>query len=49
MVEWLTSNWQIITIVILVLDKVVALSPSEMDDIIWSSIKGFIYKVTGKK
>ena len=49
MFEWITDNWQIVTIIILVVDKVVALSPSEMDDLIWSSVKGLIYKVTGKK
>tara|TARA_Y100001963_G_scaffold64188_1_gene89515 strand:+ start:256 stop:405 length:150 start_codon:yes stop_codon:yes gene_type:complete len=49
MVEFLTSNWQIITIVILVVDKIVALSPTTMDDLIWTSVKGFLYKVTGKK
>ena len=49
MVEWITNNWQIVTIIILVLDKIVALSPSKKDDLIWSSIKGLIYKLTGKK
>lgn len=46
--EWLTDNWQVVTIVILVIDKVVALSPSKMDDLLWSSVKGLIYKITGK-
>lgn len=49
MIEWLMNNWQIVTIVILVLDKVVAMSPSKMDDMIWTSVKGLLYKVTGKK
>ena len=48
MVEFLTNNWQIITIVILVVDKVVALSPSPMDDLVWSSVKGLLKKITGK-
>ena len=47
--DFLTNNWEIVTIVILVVDKVVALSPSKMDDLLWSSVKGFIYKITGKK
>ena len=47
--DFLTNNWEIITIVILIVDKVVALSPSKMDDLLWSSVKGFIYKITGKK
>tara|TARA_R100000808_G_C2135305_1_gene143719 strand:- start:1555 stop:1707 length:153 start_codon:yes stop_codon:yes gene_type:complete len=49
MVEWLISNWQIVTIVILIVDKIVALSPSKMDDLLWSSVKGLIYKLVGKK
>ena len=46
--ELLTDNWKIITIVILVVDKAVALSPSPYDDMIWSSVKGLLKKVTGK-
>ena len=49
MIEWLTSNWQIVTIGILIVDKIVALSPSKMDDLLWSSVKGLIYKLVGKK
>tara|TARA_R110002020_G_scaffold82687_7_gene205067 strand:- start:5024 stop:5176 length:153 start_codon:yes stop_codon:yes gene_type:complete len=49
MIEWLTSNWQIVTIGILIVDKIVALSPSKMDDLLWSSVKGLIYKIVGKK
>ena len=46
--EFLISNWEIVTIVILVIDKVVALSPTPYDDMIWSSVKGLLKKVTGK-
>ena len=49
MIEWLTSNWQIVTIGILIVDKIVALSPSKMDELFWSSVKGLIYKLVGKK
>ena len=49
MVQWLIDNWQIVTIAILVLDKTVAMSPTKMDDLIWSSVKGLLYKITGKK
>ena len=49
MIDLLIENCQIVTIIILVVDKMVAMSPTEMDDLIWSSIKGLIYKVTGKK
>ena len=47
--DFLINNWEIVTIVILVIDKIVALSPSKLDDLLWSSIKGIIYKITGKK
>lgn len=49
MVEWLTNNWQIVTIGVLIVDKIVALSPSKMDDLLWSSVKGLIYKLVGKR
>ena len=46
--DFLINNWEIVTIVILVIDKVVALSPTPYDDMIWSSVKGLLKKVTGK-
>ena len=49
MVEWLTNNWQIVTFGVLIVDKIVALRPSKMDDLLWSSVKGLIYKLVGKK
>jgi len=45
----LMDNWQIVTIGILVLDKVVALSPSKMDDLIWSSIKKMLLGIKAMK
>tara|TARA_R110000744_G_scaffold274128_6_gene387308 strand:- start:814 stop:963 length:150 start_codon:yes stop_codon:yes gene_type:complete len=47
--EWIASNWEVVLIGILVIDKVVALSPTPYDDMLWSSIKGIISKSTGKK
>ncbi len=50
--ELLFANWQIVTIGILVLDKVVALSPSKADDLIWASIKKVLLglkAIKGKK
>ena len=44
MMEWMMSNWEYVAIGILVIDKLVALSPSKMDDLIWSSIKKMIPK-----
>ena len=45
---WITSNWEYILIGILCIDKLVALSPAEWDDLIWTSIKKGLYKVVGK-
>jgi len=47
--EWIVSNWELVLIGILVIDKAVALSPTPYDDMLWSSIKGMISKATGKK
>ena len=40
--EWMMSNWEYVAIGILVVDKLVALSPSKMDDLIWSTVKKMI-------
>ena len=48
MVDTLLSNWEYIVIAIMAVDKAVALSPTEWDDLIWTSIKKSIYKVVGK-
>ena len=48
MLELLSSNWEYVLIGILAIDKIVALSPTEWDDLIWTSIKNSIYKVMGK-
>ena len=40
--EWIASNWEVVLIGILVVDKVVALSPTPYDDMLWSSIKKII-------
>lgn len=47
--QWLIDNWQLVAIVILVVDKAVALSPMKQDDLIWSSVKGAVYKLAGKE
>tara|TARA_R110001583_G_scaffold94388_1_gene237917 strand:- start:9488 stop:9631 length:144 start_codon:yes stop_codon:yes gene_type:complete len=46
--EFLIDNWEYVIIVILAIDKGVALSPSTWDDLIWTSVKKAIYKVAGK-
>ena len=48
MVEILSNNWVYVLIAILCVDKVVALSPTEWDDLIWTSIKKSIFKIVGK-
>ena len=35
----LMQNWEYVAIGILVVDKVVAMSPSKMDDLLWASVK----------
>ena len=46
--ELITANWEYILIGILCIDKVVALSPTKWDDLIWTSVKKAIYKAVGK-
>jgi hypothetical protein len=37
--DMLMQNWEYVAIGILVVDKVVAMSPSKMDDLLWASVK----------
>ena len=46
--ELLGNYWEYILIGFLLVDKVVALSPSKMDDLLWFSIKKVIKKAAGK-
>ena len=46
--EFLTNNWEYIVIAIMAIDKAVALSPADWDDLIWTSIKKSLYKIVGK-
>ena len=46
--EWVAANWEYMLIGILCIDKLVALSPTEWDDLFWTSIKKAIYKAVGK-
>ena len=45
---FLMDNWEYVLICLLAVDKMVALSPSQWDDLILTSIKKAIYKVAGK-
>jgi hypothetical protein len=51
LVEFVQSHWKLIAIGTLVIDKVVAMSPSKMDDLLWSSVKKVLagMKVMKKK
>ena len=46
--SFLSSNWEYALIILLAIDKMVALSPSKWDDLIWTSVKKALYKVVGK-
>ena len=46
--DFILANWEYILIGILSIDKAVALSPSEWDDLIWTSIKKAFFKAMGK-
>ena len=48
-VEMMVQNWSYVLIGILAIDKIVALSPSTWDDLLWTSVKKAVYKVVGKK
>ena len=45
------SNWEYVAIFMLVVDKIVAMSPSKMDDLLWASVKKVLMgvKVMKKK
>tara|TARA_R100000664_G_C2752636_1_gene139917 strand:+ start:434 stop:577 length:144 start_codon:yes stop_codon:yes gene_type:complete len=46
--ELLINNWEYALIIILAIDKIVAMTPSTWDDLIWTSIKKSIFKIVGK-
>ena len=48
MIGFLSSNWEYELIGLLAVDTVVALSPSRMDDLLWTVAKKVIRKVLGK-
>ena len=48
MVEFISSNWSYALIAILAVDKAVAMSPSKMDDLLWTIAKKAIRKIVGK-
>ena len=38
MTEWITSNWQIVVIVFFIVEKIIRISPTKSDDIIFDMI-----------
>ena len=46
--DMILANWEYVLIGILAIDKIVALTPSTWDDLIWTSIKKSIFKIVGK-
>jgi len=40
---FLLANWQYIIILILVIDKIVALTSTKIDDLIWTAIKKVLF------
>ena len=51
LVQLVQENWKMIALATLVIDKVVAMSPSKMDDLLWASAKKVLVgiKVMKKK
>ena len=49
--DFVMQNWEYVAIGMLVVDKIVAMSPSKMDDLIWASMKKVLMgmKVMKKK
>ena len=46
--DFITSNWAYVAIVLLCVDKAVAMSPSKMDDLIWTVVRKAFKKAVGK-
>ena len=47
--SFIIDNWEYMLIILLAVDKIVALTPNQWDDLIWTSMKKAIYKMVGKK
>jgi len=46
--NFLSNYWEFVVIGFLVVDKIVALSPSKMDDLLWTTLKKMLKKAAGK-
>ena len=47
--EWVIENWQWLALGIMVLDKIVAATPTKYDDLILTAIKGTLNGIKSKK
>jgi len=47
--EWVIEHWTFILLGVMVVDKIVAMSPSKKDDLIWTSIRGIVMRLAPKK
>ena len=47
--DFVMQNWEYVAIGVLVVDKVVAMSPSKMDDLLWASVKKVLMGVKAIK
>jgi len=43
--DWMLSNWEWVIIAIMVVDKIVAMTPTKHDDMIWTAIKAGLKKM----
>ena len=49
MLSFLTSNWEWVLLALYVLEKVIKLSPSKQDDLIWDMVlKPVVDKIKGR-
>ena len=47
--DFVIQNWEYVAIGVLVVDKVVAMAPSKMDDLLWASVKKVLMGVKAIK
>jgi len=49
MMEFLISNWQYVTLGILIADKIVAVTPTKYDDMLLTGVKAVVKAIAGQK
>nr|WP_321513144.1 hypothetical protein [uncultured Pseudodesulfovibrio sp.] len=48
-IAWMAQHWELVAIAILLIDKIVAMSPTKWDDLLWTSVKKVLTGAVGKK